>query len=299
MSKSYTRSCKKCGRRIQLRKMPHGQWVAFEGYDAVHKCEKQPKKKIDSKKWANKPKKSNIFDIKMPEIHIGEIFRGIKEPKVSPKKITLERDQPPIPQTEVPRSKISGTAYNSEKIKQDNGNRHPKAVDDNGLGNLVKKYKLPILLSLAGAFLIIILVFIGISFIGVFVTRNGSNTSTTTTTVSSAINQVSETNTIKPTQAPSPTTRPSSAVSPQNTASSNSNNLIGCVEGYSSIGIRTCPGNETELAGYLMMDNCVEIVGRDAANIWVLLDKGGWVNSYYLSINTDIDDLPVTSCENK
>lgn len=37
MSSSYTRPCKYCNRTIQLRNMPAGQWVAFEG-DEVHKC---------------------------------------------------------------------------------------------------------------------------------------------------------------------------------------------------------------------------------------------------------------------
>lgn len=34
---SYTRPCRHCGRRINLRQMPHGQWVAFEG-DQQHVC---------------------------------------------------------------------------------------------------------------------------------------------------------------------------------------------------------------------------------------------------------------------
>ena len=38
MTKSYTRDCRYCGRRIQLRQMPGGQWVPFEGFDMPHKC---------------------------------------------------------------------------------------------------------------------------------------------------------------------------------------------------------------------------------------------------------------------
>src|SRR5437660_1652999 len=41
MPSSY-RNCKYCGRPIQLRRMPHGQWVAFEGYDTVHRCDNPP-----------------------------------------------------------------------------------------------------------------------------------------------------------------------------------------------------------------------------------------------------------------
>jgi hypothetical protein len=39
---SYYRNCRSCGRRIQMRKMPHGQWVAFEGYDHQHDCKVPP-----------------------------------------------------------------------------------------------------------------------------------------------------------------------------------------------------------------------------------------------------------------
>lgn len=37
-SPSYFRRCKKCGARIHMREMPHGQWVAFDGRDSVHSC---------------------------------------------------------------------------------------------------------------------------------------------------------------------------------------------------------------------------------------------------------------------
>lgn len=40
--KSYYRKCKHCGRRIQMRQMPAGQWVAFEGYDTIHDCNSPP-----------------------------------------------------------------------------------------------------------------------------------------------------------------------------------------------------------------------------------------------------------------
>lgn len=39
MADSYYRSCRTCGRRIQLRKMPAGQWVAYEGFDQIHDCD--------------------------------------------------------------------------------------------------------------------------------------------------------------------------------------------------------------------------------------------------------------------
>ena len=35
---SYMRTCRRCGERIHMREMPHGQWVPFSGYDRVHRC---------------------------------------------------------------------------------------------------------------------------------------------------------------------------------------------------------------------------------------------------------------------
>lgn len=47
MSDSYSRRCKYCGKWIQMRQMPQGQWVAFDGYDSVHKCSKQYEQLFD------------------------------------------------------------------------------------------------------------------------------------------------------------------------------------------------------------------------------------------------------------
>ena len=36
---AYTRPCNKCGQRISLREMPHGQWVAFDvSTEETHAC---------------------------------------------------------------------------------------------------------------------------------------------------------------------------------------------------------------------------------------------------------------------
>lgn len=40
-----SRPCKYCGVRINFREMRQGQWVAFEGYEKLHKCDKTGKKK--------------------------------------------------------------------------------------------------------------------------------------------------------------------------------------------------------------------------------------------------------------
>src|SRR5438034_1387763 len=41
---NYSRKCRDCERWINLRLMPHGRYVAFEG-DEPHKCSKEPARK--------------------------------------------------------------------------------------------------------------------------------------------------------------------------------------------------------------------------------------------------------------
>jgi hypothetical protein len=45
MANSYTRPCRTCQRRISMRQMPHGKWVAFEN-DEPHNCNKPPQVEI-------------------------------------------------------------------------------------------------------------------------------------------------------------------------------------------------------------------------------------------------------------
>jgi hypothetical protein len=45
MAESYKRNCRSCARRIQMRRMPGGQWLAFEGYDTIHDCASAPTRK--------------------------------------------------------------------------------------------------------------------------------------------------------------------------------------------------------------------------------------------------------------
>lgn len=73
MSNSYSRLCKKCGRRINMRKMPAGQWVAFEGYDQLHDCSRPSYSGTGYKQNANEKIDSNPgfanFEIKrQPDI---------------------------------------------------------------------------------------------------------------------------------------------------------------------------------------------------------------------------------------
>ncbi len=49
------RPCNKCGERISIRQMPHGQWVAFDvATDDQHKCSKKKPKKIQKKSISKK-----------------------------------------------------------------------------------------------------------------------------------------------------------------------------------------------------------------------------------------------------
>ena len=48
---SYIKSCTKCGQKISLREMSHGQWVAFDAStDKPHKHGKGSRKKASAQK---------------------------------------------------------------------------------------------------------------------------------------------------------------------------------------------------------------------------------------------------------
>lgn len=55
------RPCNKCGQRISIRQMPHGQWVAFDvATDDQHKCIKRKTKEIPKNKKALKKSSDEI-----------------------------------------------------------------------------------------------------------------------------------------------------------------------------------------------------------------------------------------------
>jgi len=41
MADSYNRRCVYCGKWIQMRQMPYGQWVPFNDDNTVHTCDRQ------------------------------------------------------------------------------------------------------------------------------------------------------------------------------------------------------------------------------------------------------------------
>ncbi len=61
---SYTRPCNKCGERISLREMPHGQWVAFDvSTEETHVCGVQHEPDVAVKlKGKNKSRKKEDDD---------------------------------------------------------------------------------------------------------------------------------------------------------------------------------------------------------------------------------------------
>ena len=95
MSSSYYKRCDVCGRQIQLRQMPGGQWVAFEGFDTIHKHEKPtvrtrtssdrtkrpPAMKTPPRYRADRPERSRPYDdLSFPEIEVPGTAKG-KEAK--------------------------------------------------------------------------------------------------------------------------------------------------------------------------------------------------------------------------
>ena len=83
---SYSRACKYCGRRINLRQMPHGQWVPFEG-DQQHVCDEPPPTRAAPPVTPRTPATA---------AHPTELFKPLY-PKVL-------QDPPPSPQPAPPRT---------------------------------------------------------------------------------------------------------------------------------------------------------------------------------------------------
>ena len=80
MSDSYKRRCQNCKLWIQLRKMPGGQWVAFEGWDTIHDC-KQPVATSAAPKWKNIHDKGDLYD----NIELGDFdIPGSSSPALRP-----------------------------------------------------------------------------------------------------------------------------------------------------------------------------------------------------------------------
>lgn len=68
MANSYGRRCRTCRRWISMRRMPHGQWVAFEN-DEPHKCEAVP---APAPRRPTPPRPAHIDPPDFPDIEIPE-----------------------------------------------------------------------------------------------------------------------------------------------------------------------------------------------------------------------------------
>jgi len=70
---SYIKNCTKCGERISLREMAHGQWVAFDANsDRPHKHAKVPRKSGVSRKHVNAVK-SDMKTINEPVLRATDV----------------------------------------------------------------------------------------------------------------------------------------------------------------------------------------------------------------------------------
>jgi len=71
---SYYRRCRYCGRLIQLREMPAGQWVAFEGYGTLHECGSAPVGR--EPRWSPRYQKP-LKDTPTPDQAAGKVKRTL------------------------------------------------------------------------------------------------------------------------------------------------------------------------------------------------------------------------------
>ncbi len=92
---AYTRPCNRCGQRISMREMPHGQWVPFDvSTEILHKCHTKnpPDPEIEKLAKKNKLKKEDkeSFDIGYENDDEIEI-EDVKETKTYDDLVTIKR----------------------------------------------------------------------------------------------------------------------------------------------------------------------------------------------------------------
>lgn len=111
--KSYFRKCKHCGRRIQMRQMPAGQWVAFEGYDTPHDCNSPPPpstgRPIQEERTDPGERRPGYGDLDFIDIKVPE---GAGKPPVAP-----ERLEKPRPKTRIEVQEASAGHPSPAKIR--------------------------------------------------------------------------------------------------------------------------------------------------------------------------------------
>ncbi len=102
MANSYNRRCRTCRRPISMRKMPHGQWVAFEN-DEPHRCKvvPAPSPRTAPKQPTDTP--TEFPDIEIPEEAVSPSPRPHPQPPPREQPSELLPDPPGKPQRPVHR----------------------------------------------------------------------------------------------------------------------------------------------------------------------------------------------------
>jgi uncharacterized protein YraI len=70
--------------------------------------------------------------------------------------------------------------------------------------------------------------------------------------------------------------------------------IRGCVVNATALFIRSGPGKGFSSVGHFEGGDCAFIKGRNADDTWVMTDKG-WVSAYYMDIEGELTELPISS----
>jgi hypothetical protein len=106
---NYSKRCRDCGRPINIRQMPHGQWVAFEGEDP-HKCDSP------SSKNRPHPKRNDQLPVTEPIKPFEPIYPSVPEPLSGVPNPPPHLPQPE-PQSPQPTRPDSRQVTNSERTR--------------------------------------------------------------------------------------------------------------------------------------------------------------------------------------
>lgn len=74
-------------------------------------------------------------------------------------------------------------------------------------------------------------------------------------------------------------------------SNTNTNRIVACVTAE-ALNIRSGPGKDFVSTGYLRKGDCIELFARNIEGTWAKAERG-WVSTYYLSFEGDLNQLPV------
>ena len=291
MGDSYWRRCNVCGQRIQMRKMKHN-WVAFDDYDTVHEHNKKksggtaytpPKNEKPNKE------KEKIPDFEFPKISVGGGF----SPSAGGKPIEVQKppiiQKPPVvpipPFEQKPHVDPIPETYKPPFPKQESHSLS-KQISNQALGFII----------------IVIIILLAIIFCRSTLYSNTQSSSSRNNVGNPPTNYsgnaiatpiLSHTNI--------PKTNPTKTLASKTDSISTQlgevkSQIRACVVDYSSIGIRECPSTNYNTTEYLLKGQCVDVSGRERTNTWVFIKAAGWINSFYVEIDGEIEKLPIVKC---